>query len=171
MHCNHAAVKECAICLLRDGQVNGRLIGALRRLASEGEGSHARNQVSLAVVMARDSLQSPFYARIHAGEVRGSAARRRFLPKAVHRRITAEIFREIMAGEHDDDVRLSFDEFLAASKDAIAQALLHRNIPTCLSSGDIRRHLMDTDLVHEEELWSRFMKWRKQRAELFESFG
>ena len=76
------------------------------------------------------------------------------------------------SGEHDDDARLSFAEFLTAQKnDAIAQARLYRNIPTCLSSGDISRHLMDTDLVHEEELWSRFMKWRKQRAELFESFG
>src|SRR5258707_955993 len=171
MHFNHAAVKELAIRLLRDGQVNGRLVGALQRLVSDGEGWHARNQVSLAVVMARDSLQSPFYDRIRAGEVRGSAARRRFLPKVVHRKVTAEIFREIMAGEHDDDARLSFDEFLTASKDAIAQALLHRNIATCSSSEDLRRHLKNAELVHEEELWSRFMKWRKQRAELFESVG
>lgn len=97
MHCNYAAVKEFAIRLLRDGQVNGRLIGGLRRLVRDGEGSHARNQVSLAVVMARDSLQSPFYERIQAGEVRGSAARRRFLPKSVHRKMTSEIYREIIA--------------------------------------------------------------------------
>ena len=125
MHCNYAAVKEFAIRLLRDGQVNGRLIGGLRRLVRDGEGWHARNQVSLAVVMARDSLQSPFYERIQAGEVRGSAARRRFLPKSVHRKMTSEIYREIIAGEHDDDARLSFAEFLTAQKnDAIAQALL-----------------------------------------------
>jgi hypothetical protein len=172
MHCNYAAVKEFAIRLLRDGQVNGRLIGGLRRLVRDGEGWHARIQVSLAVVMARDSLQSPFYERIQAGEVRGSAARRRFLPKSVHRKMTSEIYREIIAGEHDDDARLSFAEFLTAQKnDAIAQALLHRNMATCLSSEDIRRHLKNAELVHEEELWSRFMKWRKQRAELFESFG
>jgi hypothetical protein len=171
MHCNYAAVKHYAICLLREGQVNGRLMGALQRIASHGNTWHARSQLSLAVTMARESLQSAFYARMRAGEVRGSATRHKFLPKTVHRRITADILREIMAGKHDDDARLSFDEFLAASNNSIARALLRRNIATCLSSEDLRHHLMGAEPIHEDGLWSRFIKWRKQRAELFESFG
>jgi hypothetical protein len=147
------AIKARAITLLRDGNINSRLVGGLK-LESRW---CFRNQISIAIIMARDELLRPLPLKMRFAHYRRS----KVLNKKDHARMIGELVKEFTAGLHDKDE----PKFSAFMRDAswpvfiVSNDHLYRVTRTRGESGD------GTD-----KRWADFLDWRREQLKLSRQF-
>jgi hypothetical protein len=164
-HSVQKIVKDRTIDLLRDGTVNGHLIGELKQDVQNTWSTKwaARQNISLGVIFARD-LTIDKAARIEVRRTGRLAPAGTFLTRGQHKSLVVTLAREIVEGQHDDPDGISFADFVKCSS-CHAECKLLRGAD-CISVHELYLFLksrLQDDIDFEARIWNRYISFRAER--------